>query len=200
MLITLAEFKDRLGEASTEYDAKLTLIIASITAQFEAFCGRGLIVTAAAVTEYYTGRCEMLQLRRYPVVSITSIKEAWDYDFANATALVADTDYRLIGGGDKGLLLRMYGDWCHQPDGVQAVYRGGYTAAGTTPGTGETAVPADLTEAALEQGLYLSQRKGRDIGLSGQSFAGGGFTKIETGDIIDAAQKILRRSYMRIVM
>lgn len=196
-LITVAQLKQRLSEASADYDEVLAGIVAAVQSQFEHFCRRRLIVGAAAVTETYSVLGPYLWLKAYPVVAITSVKESWTYAFDDADALVADTHYRLMDGGQTGVLLRLHGNWCDQPDGVQVTYRGGYTAAGESPGPGETDIPDDLTEAALEQGIYLFQRKGRDIGLSGQSFEGGGFNKIETGDIVDSARRILLRNYGR---
>lgn len=202
MLCTLDDIKSRLSLTTTDAarDAMLTTIIASVTSMLESFCGRKFIVPAAAVTEYYTGAGPWLQLLYYPIVAITSIKEALDYDYALATALVADTDYRLVNAGRKGCLYRCWGDWpdC-PPDSIQVIYRGGYTAAGATPGSGETAVPADLKEAALLQACLLYKRRD-DIGLSGGSFTGGSYSKLTDIELLPTVKDILNNGYRRVML
>lgn len=190
-LCTLADVKDRLGLSSgTEYDTLINRIIAGLTAVFEREVRRPLLLTAADSTEYYTGDGPFLQVDRYPVAALTSIKVATDYVFTSAEALVADTDYRLLRSGEKGILHRLYMDWEDQPDCIQIVYRGGYCSAGVTPGTGETALPADLREAAILQSAFLFKRKD-DIGLSSVSYDGGSISKFSALDLLPLVKDIL---------
>jgi len=200
MLCLRQDIKDRLGIASTDtdHDDVIDQILAGFSARADQVTGRHLSRTSAAVTEYHTGRCDYLQLKRYPVESITSVKEAWDYDFTNATALTADTDYRLLGGGDKGLLVRLYGDWCGQPDGVQVVYTGGYAEPDAELGSGQTALPADLREAAIQQCSFIFKRRD-DIGLEGVSFDGGSFSKFSALKLLPEVAAVLE-TYKRIVL
>jgi len=178
----------------------ITTIIASVTAIFESFCSRKFILPAAAVTEYYSGVGPWLQVRYYPIVSITSIKEAYNYDYDLATALIEDTDYRLVNGGRKGCLFRCWGDWPDSPpDSIQIIYRGGYTAAGTLPGPGETAVPDDLKEAAILQACLLYKRRD-DLGLSGGSFPGGSYAKFTDIELLPMVKDILNNGYRRIML
>ena len=194
---TLADIKDRIGEDGTDYDDVLNAIIASVAAQFETYCNRPLIVTAADETECYSGGTVFLKLSRYPVVDITSIKISYDYEFDAVTALTENSDFRILGGGKKGIILRCLGTWPESHDSIQVVYRGGFCAAGVTPTGNEVALPADLREAGIEQSLYLYKRKSADIGLSGQTFEDGGFQKHETGSIITSARETLDR-YMNV--
>jgi hypothetical protein len=179
MLCTIDDIKLRLGLDST-HDALLTQLVAGFTRAADTFCNRVLLVTAADVTDYYTGGSPLLQLRRYPVVAISSIKECLGYNFDDVAPLVADTDYRLVNPGDdnRGILLRLYVSWNGNWDGIQVKGRGGYCAAGVTPQTGEVALPDDLREAAIQQCSFLFKRRD-DIGLSGVSFDGGSFDKSE---------------------
>jgi len=109
-LCTLDDVKDRLGLSTAEHDEVLESIIAGVGNLFEGHCNRPLLLTAADVTEYYTGAGPMLRVKRYPVVAITSIKEDITYDFTTATALTANTDYRLVNAGTNGIIKRMYID------------------------------------------------------------------------------------------
>jgi len=192
MLCTLTDIKTRLGidVVDETSDDLLTAIIAGFTAFAERYCGRGLILPAEAVTESYTGLAEFIGLRRYPVSEITSVKEAFDWDFANAAALVADVDYRLVGNGEKGLLYRAYGRWLSVPDAIQVVYRGGYVAAGEEAEEGETAMPADLREAAIQQCTFIYKRKD-DIGLSAISFQGGSANMFSALDLLPLVRQTL---------
>lgn len=198
-LCKTADIKARIAiaAADTAYDALIDQIRKGFDAAADKHTGRVLTQPAAAVTEYYTPDNEIFQLVRYPVIAITSIKESYVYDFDSATALTANSDYRLMGGG-KGLLLRLYGPWCDQPDGVQVVYRGGFAEPDAVLGTGETALPEDLREAAIEQCSFLFKRKD-DIGLSGVSFEGGNFSKFSAVKLLPSVEAVLN-SYKRLTL
>jgi hypothetical protein len=190
-ICTLADVKDRLGITSTDYDLVISRIISGIGSLFDTVTGRSLIVNAADVTEYYKGLSPLLVVKRYPIVSITSITEALDYDFSNATALVANTDYRLTDDGAGGILHRIYTYWPDVPDAVQVVYRGGYCSAGQTPGSGETAMPNDLREAAIEQASFIFKRKD-DIGLTSVAFDGGSIGKSSPMKLLPMVEQTLK--------
>jgi hypothetical protein len=200
MLCLITDIKTRLG-IGAENDAILTAIVAGVTGLIESFCNRKLILPSANVTECLSGGCEFIQLRYYPIVSITTLKETFgDFDFTNATALVANTDYRIVGGGEHGIIQRMYTNWPDGLDAVQAVYKGGYVAAGTTPGTGETAVPADLKELAILQCCHLFKRRD-DIGLSSVSAMGGSVNVFSELNLLPIVKDGLRAGgYMRIAI
>lgn len=191
-ICTLADVKDRLGLDKTDYDQVINRIIVGMEAIFDRQTNRELIVTAADVTDYCAGMGTMLQLKRYPIVSLTSIKEALDFDFASATALVANTDYRQLTGGERGILYRMYMNWSQVPDSVQIIYRGGYCPADQTPGANEHALPGDLREAAIEQASFIFKRRD-DIGLSGVGFEGGSISKFSAMKLLPMVEEILKK-------
>ncbi len=191
-ICTLADVKDRLGLTDTDYDQLINRIILGIEAVFDGFTNRQLIVPAADVTEYYTACGPQLQLNRWPIVSITSIKQMVDYDFASADALTANSGYRLVNAGKNGIVYRMYAAWLTIPDCIQAIYRGGYASAGQTPGTGETAMPNDLREAAIEQASFIFKRKD-DIGLAGVSAEGGSMSKFSAIKLLPIVEQILKK-------
>ncbi len=189
-LCTLIDVKNRLGETGTDHDATLARLILGLTAICEGYVNRPLILNTADATEYYAACGELLQLTRYPVVAITSIKQAVDYNFDDADALVADEGYRLINNGVTGIVRGIYGTWFDTPDGIEVIYRGGYCIAGRTPGEGETAMPADLREAAIEQVTFLFKRRD-DLGLSAVGFEGGSINKFSAIDLLPQVKKIL---------
>jgi hypothetical protein len=191
-ICTLADVKGRLGLTLTDNDSLLNRIILGIEEIFNNETRRHLIVNAADVTEYYTGTGPHLQLNRYPVVSITSIKEALDYDFTNADVLVLNTDYRIIAGGKNGIIYCPYGIWSSVEDSIEIIYRGGYCSAGQIPGEGEISLPADLREAAIEEVSFIFKRKD-DIGLSSVSFEGGSFGSFSSIELLPMVKAVLQR-------
>jgi len=191
-ICTLADVKDRLGITDTEHDGTINRIIAGLESVFNSKTNRQLIINAADVTEYHTGESQHINTTRYPIASITSIKEAYDYDFDSADALVANSGYRIISGGKNGIIYRMYNKWLKNEDGIQVVYRGGYAPAGQAPGAGETALPDDLREAAIEQASFIFKRRD-DIGLSSTSHDGGSINKFSAMKLLPMVSEILDR-------
>lgn len=189
-ICTLADIKERLGISNADNDIAINTIISGIEAIFNEHTGRILLLNATDVTEYYTGLSSHLQLKRYPIVSITSIKEALDYDFDNADALTANSDYRIVAGGKKGIIYRIYTNWLAADDAVQVIYKGGFCAAGVTPGENEFALPADLREAAIEQTSFIFKRR-QDIGLAGVGFQGGSISKFSAIELLPNVKQIL---------
>ncbi|MDD5011966.1 MAG: hypothetical protein PHQ00_07575 [Phycisphaerae bacterium] len=192
-LCTIADIKDRLGIGSnTEYDAMLNRIILGLEEIFNNETGRKLLMTDSDVTEYYTGESAFLQLERYPVISITSIKESALYTFGDESALTANTDYRLTKEAKNGIIYRMNCKWSGYEDSIQLVYRGGYCGADETPGTGEHALPADLREAAIMQACFIYKRRS-DIGLSSVSAEGGSISKFSAMDLLPLVKVTLTK-------
>lgn len=189
-ICTLADVKDRLGETTTGYDVTIAQIIAGIEAIFNNYTQRTIIAPASDVTEYYTGLGRQSQTKNYPIISITSITEASIYDFDSQTALVADSGYRLLDSGKKGIIYRMYQNWLSIEDSIRIVYRAGYAAAGAALSEGETALPADIREAAIEQACFIFKRRD-DIGLSAVSFQGGDISKFSAMDLLPMVKRVL---------
>jgi len=189
-ICTLADVKDRLGFSDTDHDITINRIIFGLESIFNTFCKRPLIVNSIDVTEYYTACGNRLVVNRYPIVSVTSIKQALDYDFASADALTADEGYRLVNAGRNGVVYRMFMNWFDTPDSIQVIYRGGYCSAGQAPGSGEYALPADLREAAIEQASFVFKRKD-DLGLQSVGFEGGSIKKYAPADLLPMVKKIL---------
>jgi len=190
-ICTLADVKERLSLSGTDYDEAINRIISGLESVFGGFCRRTFVMNAADATEYYGGCGTLLPLKRYPVVSLTSIKEALDFDFDNATAITENTEFRKINQGNNGLLYRISMSWSQVQDSIEVIYRGGYCSAGQTPGEGEFAMPPDLREAAIEQASFIFKRRD-DIGLSGVGFKGGSINKFSAMDLLPMVKEILK--------
>jgi len=191
-LCTLAELKDHLGLAVSDasHDLTLAAIAAALSPVFDRYLGRIILLTADDATDYYTGGGPNLWLRRYPVVSITSVIDDPLYAFEAADALTANTDYRLVNGGVNGVLRSLTGHWLDAPDAIAVTYRGGYCSAGSTPGEGETPLPGDIRLAAVLQAAFLFKRRD-DIGLQSVSFEGGAIQKFAPLELLAAVRQLL---------
>jgi|GEM_PF-703485 len=191
-LCTLADVRTRLGypTTTTDDDDMIYDAIRGVSAQFDSYCNRTLLLNATAATETYDGGGELLVVKRYPIVSVTSVKEATDYDFDNADALTVNSAYRLME--EKGIIASLNGRFITGADVVQVVYTGGYVAPSDTVGTGETALPDDIREAAIEQVSFLVKRKD-DIGLTAVSAQGVNITKFSPIDLLPNVKRILNK-------
>ena len=183
--------KTRLGLSGSEYDTMIAAIITGLTGRFDAFCGRTLLQPAADVTEYYAGLSQYLQLNRFPIISITSIKESMSRDFDSADALTAD-NYWQSNGGKNGILFCRTNRWMAMSDSIQVIYRGGFAAAGEEPGEGEIALPPEIREAAIMQATFIYKRRD-DIGLSGVGFEGGSMSKFQAMNLLPDVEDVLKQ-------
>lgn len=105
---TLAKVKELLGDAGTANDALLLSIIDSVSREFEGYVGYEL-EQKQRTEDYDLGlNDEIIFLRNVPVVSVAEVK-VWpsNWDFASATALTADRDYRLGPDGQLFLNIRV---------------------------------------------------------------------------------------------
>lgn len=149
-IVTLAEMKAMLGIEDTDNDAILTDWMEGIEGRFDEHCKR-VFARSASVTQVFDGGARSLRVKRYPIESISSVTIASDQDWATGTVLESD-DYRYKG--ERGLVYYGTGEYAW-PAGIQTiriVYAGGYVAAGTTPGTGQTAMPEAVRRAMFLQG------------------------------------------------
>jgi len=201
MLCTLAQFKTRYDVTGTGHDALITQILTGVSAQLAAEAGRisqGVpALEKTTLTETITVSDERLAtiiLACRPVVSITSVKEAFYGDHADADALVENEDYQI----DKPLgLLHRIGYWLCGRLTVQVVYIGGYVSAGDTPGDGETALPDDIVEAALDQAGFVYQRR-MSKGLTSESVQGGSISAYAQDKLLPGVAATMRR-YRRLL-
>jgi hypothetical protein len=87
-LITLQNYKDYNAITNSNQDAKLQLIISSVSALIESYCGR--IFQSTTYTESYDAKDSVISLNNYPVISITSVKTSTDGGLTQTT-LVANS-------------------------------------------------------------------------------------------------------------
>lgn len=152
-LATVANYKAWAGINGTGYDAAITLMLAQAEAMVRRYAGRDLTngFESANRTETYDGNgAAVLQLREWPVTTITTVEErdrAGTWTTLDADEYRVDTRtgqlYRLgatwgrivsdfIGGGNNPAF-GVSPSWSSDPASVRVTYTGGYTT-----------IPADI--------------------------------------------------------
>lgn len=194
-LCLLQDVRERVGTetATTTNDTAINDIIRGVSAIFDEYCLRTFILNSTDATEYFDGGDNVIIVHRFPIVSVTSLTESPEgtYDWDNETALTENTHFRVIK--TAGMIKRIVGAvFMPGVETIRLVYKGGYTAAGVTPGTGETALPNDIREAAIEQSQFTLKRRD-DIGLTATSGQGLSITKFSPMDLLPMVRKILNK-------
>ena len=160
MLAQLATVKARLGLLETEiqYDALLAGAIGAVSQRFDYECNRTLARTEDFQQEFGSEITEICAAC-YPIESVTrfELKEN-------------ETDGWTEQPGVKHLVRKQCVISLVAPLGggrqqARVTYTGGYVLPGATPGPGQTALPAMLEQAAVEQVAYWFQNRER-VGLS----------------------------------
>src|SRR5437773_1069849 len=152
MLTQLSTVKSRLALTVTDYDDLLTTAIKAVSNRFDKECNRNLARTAAATHEFDANDTEILP-PSYPVEAVTKFELK-----AN------ETDGWLEQTGVQYLIRRQCVISLHSPISyllspaspalARVAYTGGYVLPGDTPDVGQTPLPDDLEQAAVEQVAY----------------------------------------------
>jgi len=150
MLIQLSTVKSRLALVVTDYDDLLTNAIKAVSARFDKETNRILSRTAAVTHEFDATDTEILP-RCYPVESVTKFELKSN-----------ETDGWSEQTGVEYLVRRQCVISLSSPlrnpnsalSTARLTYTGGYVLPGTTPSAGQTALPDDLEQAAVEQVAY----------------------------------------------
>src|SRR6266581_1740731 len=154
MLTQLSTVKARLAidPLDTTYDDLLTSAIRAVSARFDRECKRTLARTVG-LTDEFDPRDTELPLSCYPVESVTKFETK-----SNETdGWVEQTGINYLIRGQCVVSLSIPINY--QPSTInlpvaRLTYTGGYVLPGTTPGAGQTALPDDLEQAAVEQVAY----------------------------------------------
>ena len=73
---------------------------------------------------------------------------------------------------------------------ARLTYTGGYVLPGTTPQSGQIALPDDLEQAAVEQVAFWFQNRDR-LGLKTHWPSGDAYRQFATQDLLDSVQAVL---------
>ena len=144
-LISLADYKTAEGIQSTKDDAKLELLVASVSQLVKTYCNNTFVDHySSAKTETFNidyGE-SFVQLTESPLVAITSVKERKDATSSYET-LTNNTDYYVDSKTDSVYRLSSGGLETPFKSGkgaVQIIYTAGYNGASNLPGDLQLAV------------------------------------------------------------
>ena len=149
MLTQLSTIKTRLAITVTTYDAILTNAIKGVSVRFDKETNRTL-ARATGITEEFSGDETEILLSRYPIEAVAKFElksnetEGWieqtgiDYLIRRACVISLSQPLNYQFSSVNSPLARV-------------TFTGGYVLPGDTVGAGQTALPDDLEQAAVEQ-------------------------------------------------
>lgn len=184
MLTQLATLKSRLNLLTTDFDPLLTLVLEALGVRFDRECRRTLARTEGAVFEF---SADTLELRPpcYPIEAVakfelkTSEAEGWveqlGVEFLLRRNCVLSLAQALGGSAQCGRI----------------TYTGGYLLPGSAVQPGQTALPAALEQAAIEQAAFWFQRRDQ-IGVIRQWPKGGTYEQLVTLDLLPGVSATLK--------
>ena len=157
MLAQLTTIKSRLAILDADSDALLTNALKGVSARFDNECNRTFARAVNATHEFNAEESELRPLC-YPIESVgkfelkTNETEGWSEQ-----------------SGVEFLIRRQCVVSLALPVGTfreqgRVTYTGGYVLPGTSPGTGQTPLPDDIEQAAVEQVAYWYQNRDK-LGL-----------------------------------
>jgi hypothetical protein len=190
MLSTLSSVKSRLAipDLNVEFDDLLTTALTALSARFDRETNRTLTRTANTTHEFDPCETEIIP-PSYPIESVSKFEtkstetEGWieqsniDYLIRNSTVvtlsspLAFDTRPSALG---------------------RLTYTGGYVMPGDTPGAGQTPLPADLEQAAVEQVAYWFQNRDK-LGLLRYWPKDGIYLQLSGLDLLPSVSAVLQK-------
>ncbi len=188
MLTQLTSVKDRLGilPADTQYDAMLTRFIEAASARFDRECGRTFARAAGAMHEF-PGRAREVLPACYPVEVVTK----FELKTTESEGWVEQTGVEYVVR--SGCVVSLQAPLSTIEAAVGRVtYTGGYVLPGAVPGAGETALPADVEQAAIEQVAAWFYNKEK-IGLVRHWPSSGTYVVLSQQPLLTSVAATLRR-------
>jgi hypothetical protein len=167
-MTTLETLRIRCGidSADTADDALLARLIVWATGLMQARCNR-TFARAEDITHEFRADELCLVLPRYPVEEIT----AWEVRSSSLDSWAAVTDPAHHLDQAAGIVDFPGSPLGSRSERARITFTGGYVMPGATAETGQTALPGELEQAALEQCLRWYRDKDR-LGLTGVNSQG----------------------------
>ena len=155
-LATIDQLKEYLGDASDKDDTLLTRLVSAATDAIENYCGRTFASTVYTNEMYDGTGTQTLQLRNFPIISVTTLKEA-------GSVLTTGTDPNGSPAPDaliyaeEGQLIRPWFYWLPYRRWYSVTYTAGYAT-----------VPAGIVQACLDLSALMLREK-EHIGMSSKT-------------------------------
>jgi hypothetical protein len=186
MLSTLSALKSRLNIAESDitHDDLLTAALDAVSTRFERECNRTFARTENATYEFDPSDVEILP----PIYPIESISK---FELKQTEGWVEQTDVEYLIRRSCVISLETSFVITHSSFGIARVtYTGGYVLPGDTPAPGQTALPSDLEQAAIEQAVAWFQNKDH-LGLEVYWGYHSAYSKFSKLDLLPAVRQTL---------
>jgi hypothetical protein len=187
MLTQLTTIKTRLGlsDFDVKDDALLTNFIKAFSAQADNECRRTLARMADTTQEFNPAEPHIL-LASYPLETVSRFELKTN-----------ETDGWVVQPNVEFLIRRNCVISLAAPLGTsrqdgRVTYTGGYVLPGTTPGAGQTALPSDLEQAAVEQVAAWYQNRDK-LGLTLHRPYQGTYDRFAQVDLLPNVRIILEK-------
>jgi hypothetical protein len=190
MLTQLSTVKARLGidEFDLSSDAILTNAINAISVRFDKETNRTL-TRSASITQEFSADDTEICLDSYPVESVTKFElkqnetEGW-IEQTNVEYLIRRACVLSLGQALCATRLA--------PSVARVTYTGGFVLPGATVSAGQTPLPSDLENAAVEQVASWFQNRDK-LGLTRIWFHQGTYEQFSQLDLLLNVQAVLKR-------
>jgi hypothetical protein len=184
MITQLTTVKDRLAITVSTYDTLLTSAIKAVSDRFDQLTNRTLSRTVDNTQEFFGNDTEII-VTCYPLESVSKfeLKSNETEGWVEQTGV----DYLIRNACVISLATRLGTE--HQQ--ARITYTGGYVLPGATPGAGQTALPNDLEQAAVEQVAYWYRNKDT-LGLIRNWPSGGTYQVFRNAELLPSVEATLK--------
>ena len=170
-LVTLQQYKDFAGLKSLEHDARINVVIDSVSQLVKSYCGTSLVDYASTnKVEYKTIKDSLVKtiiLDESPLIQVVSVEERTTQSDAYVTLITENSNnsgkYEYIVEEESDSIVRTNStgeiSWAKGPKSVKITYKAGYT---TTPHDLRLAV-FDLIK------YYMKDERKERMSISGAS-------------------------------
>ena len=190
MLTQLSTIKARLGidEFDLYPDAILTNAINAVSVRFDKETNRTLSRTANITEEFEADDAEII-VPCYPIESVSK----FETKTKESEGWIEQTGIEFLVRRNCVISVLSPISILNSSLGIGRVtYTGGYVMPGTTPGTGQTPLPADLEQAAVEQVAAWFQTRDA-LGLETIWPHAGTYEKFSQLPLLPSVQSVLQR-------
>lgn len=187
MLTQLTTVKARLNILPTDpqYDDLLTFVIQAVSARFDQECNRALARTAGFIQEFNGAETEV-RAACYPVESV----ERFDLKTNETQGWVEQTDVSYLIR--RQCVLSLAAPLGQAQAQARVVYTGGYVLPGDFAGAGQSELPIELEQAAIEQVAFWFQN--RDwVGVQRHWPPGGDYLQLADADLVPSVRAVIER-------
>lgn len=141
-LVTLQQYKDFAGLKSLEHDARINVVIDSVSQLVKSYCGTSLVDYASTnKVEYKTIKDSLVKtiiLDESPLIQVVSVEERLSQADSYVTLITENSDssgkYEYVIDDESDSIIRTNStgniSWAKGPKSVKITYKAGYT---TTP-------------------------------------------------------------------